>query len=240
MDRTHLSSGEVVCRVGYTGTTSIFVDDEAHRVVQPMTVKIFLERKDAEALAPLELTERKGVGKITYAVYRPLSFPEAVIPYDLDQDITAPLRRIWSQNARKSADWLHEQFPNLRPEFLVFASVEIDESVSGRRIALAVMVDIINRRLSPGGIAVLNPYPLEYLLVGHKTGSRATPEEKQRGIAALKRHYGRIGLEAIESEPDLMVLQRPPMPLRAPRCDLRVPRETFRTMPDVNTYEGLY
>ncbi len=240
MDRPRLKATEVVCRVGYTGSVSVYVEDEGHRVVQPRTIKIFLERKDIEPLAPLELTGRKGVGKIIYGIYRPLGFPAAVVPYDLHQDIIAPLRRVWSQDAHQPADWLHERFPNLKPEFLVFGSVEIDERVSGRRIALAVMVDLINRHLPPGGIALLNPYPLEYLFIGHKAGTSATPEEKQRGVAALKRHYSRIGLEAVESEPDLMVLRRPPTPLRAPRCDLRLPRDTFRGMPDVSTYEGLY
>ncbi|HVU34358.1 MAG TPA: hypothetical protein VHE61_13055 [Opitutaceae bacterium] len=217
----------------------VYVGADLAPVIQPLTVKIFLEARERNEFSAFDLPERKGVGKITFGVFRPLNFPGTPVPYHLDVDVTAPLRRVWDTAANAPVDWLRTLFPTLRPEFLVFSSVQIAPDVAGRRIALAAMVDIINRHLSPGGIVVLNPFPLEYL-IRNSPRYHATPEEKQRGVAALKRHYGRIGLQTIETEPDLMVLQRPATPIQTSRPEIRLSRDRFRSMPDVYAYDGLY
>lgn len=238
MDRIH--GTDIACHLGYTSTFAVLVSDDPPPVVQPRTVKIFLSWKEPEPLAPRELTEPKGVGVITFGVYRPLSYPGVPLPAALDPDIAAPLRRVWSITAQRPAPWLHARFPHLRPEFLVFASVEIHPDAAGQRIALAVMADLINRHLPPGGIALLNLYPLEFLLVGKAAARDATAADKQRGIAALKRHYSRLGLQTIDSEPDLMVLQRPQGPIQVRRREVRLPRQVFSTLAEVPAYEGRY
>lgn len=226
---------EIVCRIGYVGELFAHIDPNAPPIVQPFTVKVFLEPVRVGA----GRAERKGVGEITFGLFRPLNFPGVEVADRIDVDLTRPMRRAWDVAAGEPSSWLRAMYAEIRPEFLAFGSIEIAPKVAGRRIALAVMAEIINRHVAPGGIVLLNPYPLEFLVPGARKAN-STPEERQHGVAALKRHYSRLGLRAIETEPDLMVLQRPSKPITGVRSEVRLTLAEFDSLADVASYEGLY
>lgn len=238
MQRTSSTGAELVCRIGYLGDFAVRIGEPS--VLLTRTVTVFLEPVAPESRTSPERTERKGVGRISFGLFRPLGFPGALIPYDVPVDFTAPLRKVWDSRCHRPVAWIEQSLPRVHAEFLVFASIEIDPEVGGRRIALVVMAELINRHLSPGGVALLNPFPLKYLAVDREVRLAIPPEEKQRGIDALKRHYARLGLQSVDGEPDLMLLQRPTDPIKAPRSNVRFAREKFHALPPIADYHAMY
>ncbi|HVU33381.1 MAG TPA: hypothetical protein VHE61_08095 [Opitutaceae bacterium] len=157
------------------------------------------------------------IGAVHFAVFRPRYFPGERLPADLHADIHGPITTAWDLDSDRPAGWLMERHPELRPEFLVLARIEI--VTPGRRIGLSVTADIINRHLPPGGVALVNPCPLEFVGLEFQCGRGASEAEIAAGLARLSRHYARLGFQSPD-QPGLMTLLRPWRPLVAPPVNL--------------------